>query len=62
MNAQEFKKWLASKGCTFESKKGGSGHLIVRHGDKKSELPMHGGRKDLGTGLISAIKRQLGLK
>ncbi|QKP77676.1 type II toxin-antitoxin system HicA family toxin [Methyloligella sp. GL2] len=62
MNAQELKKWLAKQGCTFETKKGGSGHIVVRRGDRKSELPMHGGRKELGTGLVNAIKRQLGLK
>jgi len=62
MNAQEFRKWLARQGCTFETKKGGSGHVIVRRGDRKSELPMHGGRKELGTGLVNAIKKQLGLK
>ena len=62
MNAQELKKWLARQGCTFETKKGGSGHIIVRRGNRKSELPMHGGRKELGTGLVNAIKKQLGLK
>jgi len=62
MNAQELRKWLAAQGCTFENKKGGSGHVIVRRGDKKSELPMHGGRKELGTGLVNAIKKQLGLR
>ncbi|MEG6509470.1 type II toxin-antitoxin system HicA family toxin [Methyloligella sp. 2.7D] len=62
VNAQELKKWLAKQGCTFETKKGGSGHIVVRRGDRKSELPMHGGRKELGTGLVNAIKRQLGLK
>lgn len=62
MNAQEFKKWLAKQGCTFEAKKGGPGHIIVRRGGRKSELPMHGGRKELGTGLVNAIKKQLGLK
>lgn len=62
MNAQELKKWLAARGCTFEPKRGGSGHLIVKFGDCKSELPMHGARKELGTGLVNAIKKQLGLK
>jgi len=62
MNAGEFKRWLAQRGCTFEAKKSGSGHLIVRRGDRKSELPMHGRNKELGTGLINAIKRQLGLR
>jgi mRNA interferase HicA len=62
VNATEFKRWLAKQGCTFETKKGGSGHIIVRRGERKSELPMHGGSKELGTGLVNAIKKQLGLK
>ena len=62
MNANELKRWLAKQGCTFETKKGGSGHIIVRRGERKSELPMHGGGKELGTGLVNAIKRQLGLR
>ena len=62
MNAQEFRKWLAAQGCTFETKKSGSGHIVIRRGDRKSELPMHGGRKELGTGLVNVIKKQLGLK
>lgn len=62
MNAQELKKWLAKQGCTFETKKGGSGHIIVRYKGRKTELPMHGGSKELGTGLVNAIKKQLGLK
>jgi mRNA interferase HicA len=62
MNAKELKKWLAAQGCTFESKRGGSGHLIVRRGNQKSELPMHGSNKELGTGLVNAIQKQLGLK
>jgi mRNA interferase HicA len=39
VNAKELKKWLTARGCTFETKRGGSGHLIVRRGDRKSELP-----------------------
>ena len=62
MNAQELKKLLARQGCTFESKKGGLGHLVVRRGDKRSELPMHGSRKELGTGLVNRILKDLGLK
>ena len=31
-------------------------------GNAKSELPMHGGSKQLGTGLINKIKKDLGLK
>jgi mRNA interferase HicA len=60
MTSQELKRWLKKQGCAFEPGKGG--HLIVRRGDQMSVLPMHGGGKDLGTGLVNAIKRQLGLK
>jgi mRNA interferase HicA len=34
----------------------------MRLGDRKSELPMHGGNKQLGTGLIEKIKKDLDLK
>jgi len=36
VNAKELKKWLACQGCTFETKRGGSGHLIVRRAGRKS--------------------------
>jgi mRNA interferase HicA len=62
MRATEFKKWLAQQGCIFATHKGGSGHLTVRRGDKKSQLPMHGQGKELGTGLVNKIKKDLGLK
>lgn len=60
MNANELKRWLKKQGCTFETHKGGSGHLTVIKGNRKSQLPMHG-RKELGTGLVRAIKKDLGL-
>lgn len=46
----------------FREEKGGSGHLVVRYHGKVTDLPMHGSRKELGTGLVRAIKKQLGLK
>lgn len=62
MNAQELKRWLAKQGATFETHKGGSGHLTVRLGERTSQLPMHGARKELGTRLVEKIKKDLGLK
>ncbi|MDE7064034.1 MAG: type II toxin-antitoxin system HicA family toxin [Desulfovibrionaceae bacterium] len=62
MNAKELKLWLAAHGCVFESHKGGSGHLTVRRGELTSQLPMHGGGKELGSGLVEKIKKDLGLK
>ena len=62
MNSNQFKAWLRQQGCTFEAKPGGSGHLIVRLGHRKTDLPMHGGSKELGTGLVNKIRKDLGLK
>ena len=60
MTSNELKRWLSKQGCTFES--GHGGHLIVRLGDRMSVLPMHGTGKELGTGLVNKIKKDLGLK
>ena len=62
MNTNELRKLLASKGCTFENRKGGSGHITVRLGDRKTTMPTHGSRKELKTGTVNAILKQLGLK
>ena len=59
MNSSQFKRYLASEGCSFEPGKGG--HLIVRRGRLMSVLPMHGGSKQLGTGLMRKIKKDLDL-
>ena len=61
MNANELRRLLASHGCKFETHRGGSGHLTVRRGERNSQLPMHG-RKELGTGLVNKILKDLGLK
>jgi mRNA interferase HicA len=60
VNSSQAKRFLARQGCTFESGKGG--HLIVRRGDRKTVLPMHGGAKELGKGLWLRILKDLGLK
>ena len=44
-----------------QTHKGGSGHLTVRRGDRTSQLPMHGSRRELGTKLIAKIKKDLDL-
>jgi mRNA interferase HicA len=58
MKSTEFKRWLAEQGATFKAGKGS--HLKVSLNGRNSVLPMH--NKELGTGLIQAIKKQLGLK
>lgn len=59
MTSRHFKRWLRQQECAFETGKGG--HLVVRRGDRKSILPMHG-KKDMPKGTIEAIKKNLGLK
>jgi mRNA interferase HicA len=58
-SSKEFQRWLRKQGCTFES--GHGSHQIVRLGRRMSVIPMHG-KKELGTGLVNRIKRDLGLK
>lgn len=58
MKSAEFKRWLAAQGATFKPAKGS--HLRVELNGKVSVLPMHS--KDLGKGLVEAIKKQLGLR
>ncbi|MDE0459911.1 MAG: type II toxin-antitoxin system HicA family toxin [Chromatiales bacterium] len=61
MNSRQLRRWLKTHGCTFHSHKGGSGHLTVRRGDRTSQLPMHGSRKELGRKLVTKIKKDLEL-
>jgi mRNA interferase HicA len=61
VTASELRRWLAKLGCTFESHKGGSGHVTVVRNGRRSQLPMHGRNKELGAGLVNKIKKDLGL-
>lgn len=61
VKATELRRWLAKQGCTFETHRGGSGHVTVTLGDRSTQLPMHGANKDLGSGLVAKIKKDLGL-
>jgi mRNA interferase HicA len=58
MKSSEFKRWLARQGATFTAAKGS--HFHVHLNGKQSIIPMH--QKDLPTGTVEAIKKQLGLK
>lgn len=58
VNGKQFKKWLAAQGATFQPGKGG--HLKVFLNGRQSVLPMHS--TELKTGLVEAIKKQLGIK
>ena len=58
----EFRRRLKGRGCSFETHKGGSGHLTVGRGDQTSQLPMHGKGKGLGRSLIEKVMKDPGLK
>jgi mRNA interferase HicA len=62
MKYSEFRRWLKKQGCAFETHKGGSGHITVLYQGRKTQLPAHGADKELKTGLVEGIKKQLGLK
>ena len=56
----EFKKWLAKQGCTF-SPQGKGGHITVHYQGRKTVMPYHAS-KEIGAGLVKAIKKQLGIE
>ena len=60
MNSSQFRRYLAKRGCAFEPGKGG--HLEVLRGDKGTYMPRHGGRKQLGKGLMEKIKKDLAIE
>ncbi len=60
MNTDQFRRYLARQGVSFEPGKGG--HLVCKLGDKKTDLPQHGGSKQLGKGLRAKILKDLGLR
>lgn len=57
-NSNEFKRWLLKQGVTFENAKGS--HVKLHLNGRQSVLPMHA--KELKTGTVEGIKKQLGLK
>jgi mRNA interferase HicA len=60
MNASELQRLLARRGCSFEYHKAGSGHATIVREERKSQLPVK--NKELGTGLVRKILRDLGLE
>jgi mRNA interferase HicA len=58
LNSNEFKRWLARQGATFEPGKGS--HLKVFLNGRQSVIPMH--NSELKTGTVDGIKKQLELK
>ncbi|WP_183380175.1 MULTISPECIES: type II toxin-antitoxin system HicA family toxin [unclassified Herbaspirillum] len=58
MKQSEFVRWLKQQGATFEE---GTNHTKVRLNGKTSFLPRHPS-KELKTGLVQGVKKQLNLK
>lgn len=59
MTSGELKRLLERQGAQFKTTK--SGHLRVYLNGRMSVLPMHG-KREVPTGTLHAILRQLGLK
>ncbi|HKB59066.1 MAG TPA: type II toxin-antitoxin system HicA family toxin [Gallionellaceae bacterium] len=57
MKQSEFVRWLKNQGVTVTH---GSKHMKLYYKGKQSTLPRHAA--ELKTGLVEAIKKQLGLK
>ncbi|QJD91825.1 type II toxin-antitoxin system HicA family toxin [Duganella dendranthematis] len=58
MKQSEFVRWLRQQGATFED---GTNHLKVYLNGQKTILPRHPA-KELKTGTVEGIKKQLKLK
>lgn len=54
----EFVRWLKQQGATFTD---GTNHMKVKLNGKSSHLPRHPS-KELKTGLVEGVKKQLNLK
>lgn len=63
MNSDQFERYLRKRGIEVENKKG-TGHKILTNPETgaTTELPTHGGRKQLKTGTMKAIMEKLGVK
>lgn len=58
MKYSEFRRWLLRQGCRLEAAKGS--HYKVYFRDKYTIFPDHGS-KEIGSGLVRKIKKDLGL-
>lgn len=59
MKYSEFRKWLLEQGAVITPGKG-SHHKVTLNGER-STFPYHGS-KEIGTGLVQKIKKDLKLK
>jgi mRNA interferase HicA len=59
MKTSEFLRWLKGKGAIFDTRKGKGSHIKVTLYGRQTVIPSHS--KDLKTGTVEAIKKQLGI-
>ncbi|MCR4564823.1 MAG: type II toxin-antitoxin system HicA family toxin [Bacteroidales bacterium] len=59
MKHDEFHKWIEMNGWTYLRKTGS--HVIYQKGPRTYPVPYHRG-KEVGTGLLRKITREMGLK
>jgi mRNA interferase HicA len=59
MRTSEFLRWLKDKGATFDRRKGKGSHIRVTLNGRQTVVPSHS--RDLKTGTVQAIKKQLGI-
>jgi mRNA interferase HicA len=61
MKYSEFRRWLKDQGATFQKHRSGSSHSKVTLNGHTTIFPEHGS-KEIGTGLVQKIKKDLGIK
>jgi mRNA interferase HicA len=61
MKYSEFKRWLEQQGVKFIPSRKGSSHYSAVLGDKITTFPFHGA-KEIKSGLVAKIKKDLGLQ
>lgn len=59
MKSDEFHKLVERNGWTYWRKAGS--HVIYKKGSRTYPVPYHG-TKEMGTGLVNKIKKEMGLK
>jgi mRNA interferase HicA len=61
MNSSQLIRWLRKQGCEIKDKPG-SGHVVAVLGDRITDVPVHGGSKQIPAGTVRAIMRALGIE
>jgi mRNA interferase HicA len=62
VDAKEFQRWLKKRGILINPSRGKGGHAELFNPANGLKTVMPVGRKDMKTGTVEGIKKQLGLK